>query len=136
MKINYIVVMLLLITPLLFFACSRKKSVNYVEGGLYASPREKGGYNIIKILKKEKDGYHVRTYSNVYSKVPKSINPDDLFMVGMDKGNETQDPGMGHLPIGKQSFETWSLTFIQKVNVEQKELEGYDMWKEANGGYF
>jgi hypothetical protein len=117
--------------------CSKKSRPQIVEGGLYASPRRnEPGYNIIKVLKIDNHGYHIRVYSNVFAEVPDDLDPGSLFMVGLDQKGNNQDPGMGHLPIGKQSFEAWPIAFIKKVEVREEELEGYNMWKEAKGGYF
>lgn len=44
--------------------------------------------------------------------------------------------GMGQLPLSHKSFEGWHAIFVQQSRVAEGELEGYAMWKEANGGYF
>jgi len=118
--------------------CSREKTQKpIVEGNLYALPRDgKPGYVVLKILKVDEHGYHVRIYSNVYPQVPQSINPDSLFMIGKDEQNENQDLGIGHMPVSRQSFRQWELIYVQKGTVEDSELEGYNVWKEAEGGYF
>ena len=43
---------------------------------------------------------------------------------------------MGYLPLSRQSFTGWKPEFIKVVPAEPAELEGYEMWKEANGGDF
>lgn len=107
----------------------------WLEGGLYVTPREGGTFAPLKILKLDDHGVHIRTYSNVYAEVPSRIDESSLYMAGMDS-REEEPPGMGHLPISRESFASWGATFIQKSSVSPDELEGYQMWLEAEGGYF
>jgi hypothetical protein len=106
-----------------------------VEGGLYTTPAEKGGYSVLKVLKLDERGVHVRLYSNHFAEPPKKIDESRLYMAGMNrKPGETL--GMGHAPVSKQSFEGWKATFVQQSTVKEEELEGYKMWLEGKGGYF
>jgi hypothetical protein len=107
---------------------------NWIEGGIYSTPIEHG-YNVLKILKVDSGGVHVRIYSNLYSERPKSIDETKLFMAGIDRDKDTP-LGMGHAPISYRSFSTWGAEFVQKSKVIEEELEGYNMWLEGNGGYF
>jgi hypothetical protein len=113
------------------FGCSRPKPV---EGGLYSTQNENGSYSVLKILKLDDNGVHVRLYSNQFSAPPKQIDESKLYMAGVDKKpNETL--GMGHAPISKKSFAGWKAVFVQQSTVKDEELEGYKMWAEAKGGY-
>lgn len=115
------------------FAGSSKPKLS--EGAIYSMPAEKGGYAIIKILKLDDHGVHVRLYSNNFSERPRRVDESSLYLAGIDrKLGETL--GMGHAPISRKSFETWKAEFVQESNVSDEELEGYNMWKEAEGGYF
>jgi len=106
-----------------------------IEGGLYYTPAEKGGYTALKILKIDDRGVHVRLYSNHFRAPPTRIDETTLYRTGMDlKPGETL--GMGHLPISKESFAKWATVFVQRSTVQQQELEGYEQWKKAKGGYF
>lgn len=112
--------------------CSRPQ---LVEGGIYYTPGEKGGYSVLKILKLDDRGVHVRLFSNQFSEPPKKIDESALYMAGMNrKPGETL--GMGHAPVSKQSFVGWKATFVQQSTVKEEELEGYKMWLEGKGGYF
>jgi hypothetical protein len=116
----------------LLFGCSASA---LQEGGLYATRQDDGSYSILKILKIDPQGVHVRLYSNKFSTLPKNIDESKLYMAGIDrKPGETL--GMGHAPISKQSFSSWKAQFIQPSKVNPEELEGYNMWLEAKGGYF
>ena len=106
-----------------------------IEGGLYSTKNENGNYSVLKILKLDPQGVHVRMYSNQFAEHPSKIDESELYMAGFNrKPNESL--GMGHAPVGKRSFATWGVRFIKIVPVQKEELEGYEMWKEASGGYF
>jgi len=112
--------------------CSRAK---LVEGGIYCTPGEKGGYSAFKILKLDDYGVHVRLYSNQFSEPPKKIDESTLYMAGINR-KPSETLGMGHAPVSKKSFEGWKATFVQQSTVKEGELEGYKMWLEGKGGYF
>jgi hypothetical protein len=113
-------------------ACSRSK---LVEGGLYYTQNENGSYSVLKILKLDEQGVHVRLYSNQFPSPPVKIDEPALFMAGVDhKPNERL--GMGHAPLSRRSFEGSKATFFQQSTVKDEELEGYKMWLEGKGGYF
>lgn len=96
---------------------------------------ESGRYSVLKILKLDPYGVHVRIYSNQFEQHPSKLDETTLYMAGMDrKPNESL--GMGHVPIRRASFASWGARFIKIVPVEQEELGGYQMWKDADGGYF
>ena len=116
----------------ILFGCSRSK---LVEGGLYYTQNENASYSVLKILKLDDQGVHVRLYSNQFSSPPTKVDESALYMAGVDhKPNETL--GMGHVPLSKKSFAGWKATFFQQSTVKDEELEGYKMWLEAKGGYF
>ena len=108
---------------------------NWVEGGLYSTRHKDGSYAILKILKIDDRGFHVRLYSNPFDEPPKKIDESGLYMVPM-KRTANERLGVGHLPISKNSFETWHAAFVQQSTVSDEELEGYKMWLDAKGGYF
>lgn len=119
--------------PLAFLiGCSRGK---LIEGGLYATPSENGGYSVLKILNLDDGGVHLRLYSNSFGELPKKIDESALYMAGMNrKPHETL--GMGHAPISNKSFAGWNAVLIQQSTVKEEEIEGYKLWLEAKGGYF
>jgi hypothetical protein len=114
--------------------CSQSGS-KLVEGGLYYAQNDNGSYSVMKILKLDDAGVHVRLYSNQFPTPPAKVDESTLYMVGVDrKPNETL--GMGHAPISKRSFTGWKAVFFQQSAVKEDELEGYKIWLEAKGGYF
>ena len=113
-------------------ACAQS---NWKEGGLYSVEGEKGGFSIVKILKVDDAGVHIRAYSNRFPQRPTDVDVTTLYMAGIDRKPD-EELGMGHLPLGKESFSGWKPKFIKVIPVDPTELEGYEMWKEAKGGYF
>jgi len=105
------------------------------EGGLYHVPDDGGTYKVLKVLKVDDGGVHVRLYSNVLNSPPTHIEESTLYMAGMDRRPD-EPMGMGHLPISHGSFAGWNAVFVQQSSVTDDELEGYRMWAEAKGGYF
>jgi len=116
----------------LLFGCSRS---NAVEGGLYCTPGDNGGYHALKILKVDQGGVHIRGYSNYFPTVPSQIDEKSLYLAGTDyKPPETL--GLGHLPLSRETFASWKPVFIQQSTVTAEELDGYEEWKKGHGGYF
>lgn len=114
------------------FGCSRSR---LVEGGLYYTASEKGGYSVLKILRLDEGGVHVRLYSNKFAEPPTKIDESTLFMAGMNR-KPGESLGLGHAPISRKSFAGWNAKFVQQSTVQESELEGYKMWLDAKGGYF
>lgn len=127
--------MLMVMIVFSFFAACRGKQAEVVEGGLYCHPGENGGFAVLKVLKVDQYGVHVRLYSNHYDQPPIKIDESTLYMAGMDRKPD-QELGAGHLPISNKSFATWGVRFVQQSTVKDDELDGYRMWLDAKGGYF
>jgi len=90
---------------------------------------------VLKVLKVDQGGVHVRGYSNYFSTLPARIDEKKLYLAGTDyKPPETL--GLGHLPLSRETFAGWKPVFIQQSTVTQEELDGYQEWKKEGGGYF
>jgi len=115
---------------------------DWVEGGLYTTPWGNGRYAVLKILKLDEHGVHMRRYSNVYDTRPSSLDESSLRVHGIEaliQGVEVREDaplGVGHMPVSKGTFASSGAIFIQTSTVSSEELEGYEMWREAEGGYF
>jgi hypothetical protein len=106
-----------------------------VEGGLYSTSNENGSYSVLKVLKVDDKGVHVRVYSNQFPQRPTTIDETTLYMVGTNRrSNETL--GVGHTALSHSSFAGWGAKLIKVVPVKNEELEGYKLWLDAKGGYF
>ena len=123
----------LLFAVLAIVSCVRQPT--YVEGGLYSVPGEGGKFTIVKILRLEAQGVHVRVYSNAFAQRPSDVDESTLYMAGLDH-KPGESPGLGHAPISRRSFATWGAQFIKVVPVRDDELNGYRMWLDAKGGFF
>jgi hypothetical protein len=123
-----------ILAALFAFAC-RTSEPTYVEGGLYSVPHENGKYIVVKILKVDAGGVHVRSYSNLFDQRPRDVDESKLYMADIDH-KSSEALGMGHLPVAKESFRQWDAQLIKVVRVRDDELEGYRMWLDAKGGYF
>jgi hypothetical protein len=108
---------------------------DWKEGGLYSTPQEDGSFSVLKILKTDDGGVHVRIYSNRFDEHPGDVDAGTLYMAGLNKKPD-EAMGMGHLPVSYATFEAWRPEYIKTVAVGDDELEGYDMWFDAKGGYF
>lgn len=119
------------------FGSSPPESVRpeLAEGGLYSHLDEDGRYGVLKVLKIDDGGVHLRLYSNRFAEHPSSVDESKLFMAGVNE-QPPQPLGMGHIPVSRRSFSTWKIRLIQMSSVSDEELDGYRMWEEAQGGYF
>jgi hypothetical protein len=116
----------------LLFGCSRAKPV---EGGLYYTRGDSVDYNVLKILKLDDRGVHVRLYSNHFAAPPARVDERTLYMAGVDH-KPGDGPALGHLPVSKETFASWNAIFVQQSTVKSEELDGYNEWKNAKGDYF
>jgi len=121
--------------PLTLLTGCARSGPEWIEGGLYCTQNEDGSYSVLKILKMDDVGFHVRLYSNQFAQRPRQIDESRLYMAGMNR-KPGERLGMGHTPVSKKAFLNGNATLIQKSTVRDEELEGYKMWLEATGGYF
>lgn len=124
-----------LLISIAFLALSGCAQSHWKEGGLYSVEGETGGFSVVKILKLDDGGVHIRVYSNRFPQRPGDIDVSKLYMAGIDHKPD-EEMGMGHLPLGNESFDGWKPELIKVVSVAPAELEGYEIWKESGGGYF
>ena len=110
--------------------------LDWVEGGTYAIATDDGSsYQVLKILKIDEGGVHIRVYSNRSADVPSLVDEASLYMAEVDlKPNEKG--WLSHIPVSKGTLAKWGARFVQQSSVSAEELEGYEIWLEAKGGYF
>lgn len=109
-----------------------------VVGGIYSTivGRDKQRalmFGISKVLLHENAIVHVRLYKNLFSERPQSIDVSSLSLGQMGKD---EFPGAGHMPMSKTAFAKQIPILITRVDVEAKELAGYEEWKKQGGGVF
>jgi hypothetical protein len=100
-------------------------------GGVY-SVVDQHGIAIVKVLAAQPGVVHLRLYKERLQSRPEQIATADLTIGSID--DEDGIFGMGHLPLDASTFESWRPELIHVEGVAEAELEGYQVWKEANGG--
>lgn len=113
-------------------ACARPE---IVEGGLYSTANDDDSYSVLKVLKVDAKGVHVRIYSNRFESALTAIDASALYLAGIDHKPE-ESLGLGHLPVSHEHFEAWKPRFVQREGVTEEELDGYRVWLEEGGGFF
>ena len=115
---------------ILFVSCEQKVIIETVErnevGGLYSCDDGDGGYCVSKILALDENIVHVRLYKNTFESRPVSV---DLSTLAIGTLDETDNFGIGHLPLTKEEFESWNPELLEVKDVREDELEGYRVWK-------
>lgn len=100
------------------------------EGGYY-SIIDGESIGIAKVLKIDPEIVHVRIYKEHFPQRPRSIDPARLTLGSID---DKDGFGMGHLPLRLVTFREREPLFITHTEVKPEELQGYEMWKDSNGG--
>jgi hypothetical protein len=105
------------------------------EGGIYSFKNDNGSYSVMKLLKVEHGGVHVRIYSNQFDAPPTKVDETTLTMVGAEH-KPTETLGVADAPMKPEGFANYKATFVQQSTVTPQELEGYNAWKKGGGDYF
>ena len=100
------------------------------------------GFGIVKLLRSEFLGVHVRLYSNAFAVRPSSVDeaslesrPPDLAPVAI--ALPPAEPfAIGHLPLSHVAFARWKPELVALTLVDPSELLGYEEWKLAKGAFF
>lgn len=106
-----------------------------VDGALYATQDDDGRFSVIKVLRVDDGGVHIRQYSNSFHTPPVVLDSSTLFMAGLHREPGIK-LGLGHTPVSHETFATWKLIFLKFEPTTPDELDGYEYWKEEGGGYF
>jgi len=86
----------------------------------------------VKVLVVERAGLHVRIYRGAYVRRPESV---DVAQLCLGKYTEPT-PGIGHMPLHRRLFRSLDPQFVATGFVQADELDGYEAWKEDEGGFF
>lgn len=113
------------------FRAIARASFTLKEGSYYHTPA--GDVDLVKVLKSDEGGVHVRLYSNHYSPDSNDFDFSDLKISTCEDSGKR---GIGHIPISLDRFLAWGPTHVADGVVTEDELEGYNTWKNASGGYF
>lgn len=107
------------------------------------------GFGVIKLLRTQFGGVHVRVYSNVFLERPTAVDElaleteaiDLERLMASESGEEqaglavSRPVAIAHLPLKHATFSSWRPEFIEMSLVEPDELSGYAVWKRAKGGF-
>lgn len=99
------------------------------------------GFGIVKLLRQQFRGVHVRVYSNTFVERPERIGEAELESrpIPTDASGDrppTAPLAIGHVPLGHATFQAWQPVFVATALVQPDELVGYEMWKFEKGGFF
>jgi hypothetical protein len=84
-------------------------------------------FRVAKILRTDDRAVHVRLYAETFWTRPVAVRPEDLTLGRVDDDVH----GIGHVPLAREEFERWEPVVIEHGTVEPEELEGYELWAEA-----
>jgi hypothetical protein len=99
------------------------------------------GFGIVKLLRLEFLGIHIRLYSNTFAERPVEIDEASLESRPLDlahamAGEPSPVPfAMRHLALSHASFARWQPEFVAMALVDPDEFLGYEEWKLAKGTY-
>ena len=65
---------------MLVTACASESASSLIEGGLYATQNEEGIFSIVKVLKLDDGGVHIRLFSNMFAARPTTKCEGWLFL--------------------------------------------------------
>ncbi|MEJ7803930.1 MAG: SRPBCC domain-containing protein [Candidatus Limnocylindria bacterium] len=115
-------------------------------GGLFsvrlqAMGVESVGFGVVKLLRQQIRGVHVRVYSNTFAERPHQVEDASLESRAVDPSSIGDAPpseplAIRHLPLSHAAFRAWQPEFIRSAVVDPDELLGYEEWKLAKGGFF
>lgn len=89
-------------------------------------------YAIGKLLVVERKGVHLRLYADRWDAPPDRINPWTLRLDRFDAPSMSY----GHMPLSRRAFAGMGAVFHRLAMRSTSELEGYEMWREAESGFF
>lgn len=69
----------LILGLMLATACTSESDKVAIEGGLYSTQNEEGTFSIMKVLKVDDGGVHVRLYSNTFAARPTAVAESTLY---------------------------------------------------------
>ncbi len=107
----------------------RRDQIALVAGDVYSVDRGDGTFGIVKLLVLTDGVAHIRIYANVFDARPDDVDLDALTLTSAD---DPDNAGFGHLPLEEKDFRAWSPVLIAETDIAEEELEGYEVWKDAD----
>lgn len=105
-------------------------------GDLVSVVADDGAFGVVKLLVTDAVGVHVRLYQQRFPERPSGVDPTTLSL-GPSMFAQDVPFSIGHVPLSHQTFAGWQpILMTRGVEVEERELQGYRGWEDAEGGYF
>jgi hypothetical protein len=104
-------------------------------GQLLSVRTDEGDYAVMKLLAVDGTGVHARLFVQRFSSRPKASTLPDLTLAPFGHGHNNPF-SIGHMPLSLRSFLGWQPEVIGEQPVANGELDGYQEWRDAKGGYF
>lgn len=98
-------------------------SGDWIEAGLYAICVEHGTYAVLKILKIDDAGVHVRQYGNLYRPRPGRIDESALSMSVPPGEGDVVEPA-AHRLLTRAEFSMCGPVFVQMSRARAEDCEG------------
>ena len=108
----------------------------FAAGDLVSIVSGDGDYGVVKLLVTDAIGVHVRLYQQRFPDRPSDVDPATLSL-GPSMFAQDVPFSIGHIPLCHETFAGWQPVLMARgIAVEDRELQGYRGWEEAEGGYF
>lgn len=104
-------------------------------GQLLSVETEAGDFAVFKVLAADRGGVHVRLFVQRFPVRPSLGDVRELSLASF-RPEDANPFSIGHMPLSYPSFAAWSPKILGQESVTYEELEGHQMWLDANGGYF
>ena len=105
-------------------------------GDLVSVVADDGAFGVVKLLVTDAVGVHVRLYQQRFPDRPSVVDPAALSL-GASMFDQDVPFSIGHIPLRHEAFADWQPILLARgIGVEERELQGYRGWEEAEGGYF
>ena len=85
-----------------------------------------GKFSVVKILAMNDEKVHVRLYDHTYDQRP--VNIESSMLTVSSATEESNDFGVGHLPLSQEGFDGWKPIAVKHEEVTQDDLSGYFVW--------
>lgn len=110
--------------------------LRFEPGDLASVATGDGEYGVVKLLATDAVGVHVRLYQQRFPDRPGVVDPTTLSL-GASMFDQDVPFSIGHIPLRHEAFADWQPILLARgIGVEERELQGYRGWEEAEGGYF
>jgi hypothetical protein len=110
-------------------ACSRsERKKQEFPAGTLCSVKDGAAFRIAKILAKDEKVVHLRLYQGIHANRPATI---DVAALKTESQDDPAGPGLPHLPLKPETFQTWEPERILEIPVTDEEKASIQAWKDS-----